>query len=147
MVHRDECEDADTGEPNGGAEVDCGCGEEDDAKHSKGGVLVFKCGMNAYWFGSVDLDISLEEEKVTSISTTWSMQAVSQRTLKDPTVSQIVKRRQKETDEAAMASSFGKEIALTLNLDDVIAKVGSSDDNGSALVLPLDTRMSSVRRR
>ena len=117
-------------------------------KHNEGGVLIFKCGMNAYWVGSVDLNITMassEEDdtaRVTSISTSWSMEAVNATVPEDPTTSNIVKRYRKETDESAMKIAFREEIASTISLDDVIANIG---DNNSRL--PLDTRMSSVRRR
>lgn len=116
--------------------------------------------MNAYWVGSVDLDIEYEcfrdnshsekdseKVKVTSISTSWGMHAVSSQTPEDPVVSNIVQRFRQETDESMLYKSFGKEIAAALKLDDVIAKIGSSDDNHNSATLPLDMRMSSVRRR
>jgi len=157
--------------------------------------LVFKCGMNAYWVGTVDLDIvtttpqppppkttttttnGIEENNnpkvattTTSISTSWSMHSVTSRTaVEDPAISEIVKRNRKESDESALVTAFGEGIARTLRLDDVIARIGDDDDDGGAanelgddgaiatstsispaaatMALPLDTRMSSVRRR
>jgi 5'-nucleotidase/UDP-sugar diphosphatase len=141
--------------------VHCGEGDEDDDaaaghRHNEGGVLVFKCGMNAYWVGSVDLDIEYEcvhdnshseKVKVTSISTSWGMHTVSSQTPEDPVVSKIVQRFRRDIDESMLCKSFGEEIAGTLKLDDVIAKIGSTDNSNNSTVLPLDTRMSSVRRK
>eukprot|EP00578_Thalassiosira_sp_NH16_P014037 CAMPEP_0181124934 /NCGR_PEP_ID=MMETSP1071-20121207/26769_1 /TAXON_ID=35127 /ORGANISM="Thalassiosira sp., Strain NH16" /LENGTH=569 /DNA_ID=CAMNT_0023210319 /DNA_START=194 /DNA_END=1903 /DNA_ORIENTATION=- len=148
MVHRNE----DTAGDNGIDEIDAA--EEVD-KHNEGGVLVFKCGMNAYWVGSVDLDIIQENQNITSISTTWSMQAVTSRTPEDPAISEIVKSCRKKTDDSAMMASFGKDIASAISLDDAIATIGetgglgenSNNATSAAGMLPLDTRMSSVRRR
>jgi len=140
MIHRNQQhEGEDTGSSVDVREV------EAVKKHNEGGVLIFKCGMNAYWVGSVDLDITIasseeDDAKVTSISTSWSMEAVNSTVPEDPTTSDIVKRYRKETDENAIKIAFGEEIASTISLDDVIAAIGG--DN-----MPLDTRMSSVRRR
>ena len=127
--------------------------EELEQNYNEGGVLIFKCGMNAYWVGDVTLDIiynTTSEENgnttasatstSTSISTSWSMHAVNSRIKEDPSVSTIVKRYRRETDEKAMISAFGKEIASTISLDDVVATLGDT-------ATTLDTRMSSVRRR
>lgn len=122
--------------------------EQDDVRNevNNGGVLVFKCGMNAYWVGCVDLEIELKtglpsgEMDVKSISTSWSMNAVTTRIMEDDVVSDIVKRHRKKTDEDSMVSSFGREAAESMSLDDVIAQISSSS-------FSLDTRMSSVRRR
>ncbi|KAL7438091.1 hypothetical protein ACHAXM_006046 [Skeletonema potamos] len=128
MVHRDEGQDDVRNELN------------------DGGVLVFKCGMNAYWVGCVDLEIectsglSNGDRDVTSISTTWSMNAVTSRIKEDEKVTDIVKRYRKKTDEDSMVESFGREAAESMRLDDVIATISLSS-------LSLDTRMSSVRRR
>ncbi|KAL7528841.1 hypothetical protein ACHAXR_002662 [Thalassiosira sp. AJA248-18] len=136
MVHRNE--DAVAEEPDNGEILDGG----EDSKHNEGGVLVFKCGMNAYWVGKVDLDIDQVNQNGTgtSISTSWSMHAVTCSTAEDSTVSEIVKRCRKKTDESSMISSFGKEIAAAISFDDLIATIGETTN-------PLDTRMSSVRRR
>ena len=75
-----------------------------------------------------------------SISTSWSMNAVTTRIMEDDVVSDIVKRHRKKTDEDSMVSSFGREVAEEMNLDDVITKISSDS-------FSLDTRMSSVRRR
>jgi len=141
MVHRNEDPDEnDAGPPGDGGDEKC----------NEGGVLVFKCGMNAYWVGEVNLDIEAEcsedgTSRVTSISTSWSMHAVTSRTAKeDPDVLEIVKRARKETEEGAIVSAFGKETASTISLDDSLATIGNAD---TPAALPLDTRMSSVRRR
>lgn len=131
MVHRDEGQDDLRNEMNGG------------------GVLVFKCGMNAYWVGCVDLEIECTSDlsnggrDVKSISTTWSMNAVTARIKEDEQVSDIVKKHRKKTDEDSMVASFGRETAEAMRLDDVIATITKT--NGASL--SLDTRMSSVRRR
>ena len=128
MVHRDETQDDVRNELN------------------DGGVLVFKCGMNAYWVGCVDLEIETKpgvsngEVDVKSISTTWSMNAVTTRIKEDERVADIVRRHRKKTDEDSMVSSFGREVAESMSLDDVITKISSDS-------FSLDTRMSSVRRR
>ncbi len=117
--------------------------EQDDVRDelNDGGVLVFKCGMNAYWVGCVDLDIEINGEMdVKCISTSWSMNAVTTRIKEDKVVSDIVKRHRKKTDEESMVASFGREAAESMNLDDVIAQISSDSTS-------LDTRMSSVRRR
>ena len=119
-----------------------------------GGALVFKCGMNAYWVGEVHLDITQDQnnDQVRSISTSWSMHAVTPSIAEDYTVSGIVKKCRKKTDESAMISNFGQDIAI----DEVIATVGDipkdavingGSASASTSTLPLDTRMSSVRRR
>lgn len=122
MVHRDEGQDDVRGEQN------------------DGGVLVFKSGMNAYWVGCVDLEVTYNGSDVTAISTTWSMNAVTKRIKEDETLSKIVNRYRKKADEDSLVTLFGREIAKTLELDDVIATI-----NGASI--SLDTRMSSVRRR
>ena len=120
--------------------------DDDCSDLNDGGVLVFKCGMNAYWVGCVDLeiecrsDLSTGEADVKSISTSWSMNAVSSRIREDENVSNIAKKYRKKTDEDSMISSFGREATETMSLDDVVAKISGSS-------APLDTRMSSVRRR
>ncbi len=131
---------------------------EANQERNEGGVLIFKCGMNAYWVGSVDLDIVIGgDDSVTSISTSWSMNAVNSRTAEDAIVSKIVTSHRKESEESALISNFGDKLASTLHLDDVIATIGekrthqinSSHDSSvatSSPFLPLDTRMSSVRR-
>ena len=143
MIHRNSQEDSSEAE-------DRGVGEEEPHKHNDGGVLLFKSGMNAYWVGSVDLDIMSEDNHIT-ISTSWSMQAVNSLVETDQTTSDIVNRYRKRTDESAMISAFGEDLASNLSLDDVIATIGdnsTSDSNTDAsTMLPLDTRMSSVRRR
>eukprot|EP00984_Skeletonema_dohrnii_P037065 scaffold38710_cov200-Skeletonema_dohrnii-CCMP3373.AAC.3 len=121
---------------------------QDDVRNelNDGGVLVFKCGMNAYWVGCVDLEIEMKtgfsngEVDVKSMSTSWSMNSVTKTIKEDEAVSEIVKRHRKKTDEDSMVSSFGREAAAAMSLDDVITKI--STDSFS-----LDTRMSSVRRR
>lgn len=129
MVHRDE--------------------EQEDVRDEQNddGVLVFKCGMDCNWVGCVDLDIAHSDNEngsnVTSISTSWSMNAVTKRTKEDNVVSDIVKKYRKKTDQESLLASFGRDTAETLSLDDVIATITPS--NGSSL--SLDTRMSSVRRR
>ena len=129
MVHRDE-------------------GQDDVRKElNDGGVLVFKGGMNAYWVGCVDLEIECHlsngVKDVNSISTTWSMHAVTKRIKEDKQISDIVKRHRKKTDEDSMVSSFGREAAEAMSLDDVIATITKANGASSSL----DTRMSSVRRR
>ncbi|KAL7520752.1 hypothetical protein ACHAWX_005461 [Stephanocyclus meneghinianus] len=131
----------------------------DHGRHNEGGVLVFKCGMDAYWVGTVHLDIEYEsvsdnsfsgkdshKTNVTSISTSWAMHAVSSQIPEDSQVLEIIRKFRKETDERMLAESFGEEIASSLKLDDVIASIGKSDER-ICTILPLDTRMSSVRRR
>ncbi len=132
---------------------------EANQERNEGGVLVLKCGMNAYWVGSVDLDIVIGgDNTVTSISTSWSMKAVNSRTAEDAMVSKIVTSHRKESEESSLISNFGDKLASTLHLDDVIATIGekrkhqinSSHDlsvASSTTILPLDTRMSSVRRQ
>jgi len=142
MIHRNQQHEGEDTVSSGGDSREV----EVAKKHNDGGVLIFKCGMNAYWVGSVDLDITIsviddeDTARVTSISTSWSMEAVNSKIPEDPTTSDIVKRYRKETDESAMNIAFGEEIASTISLDDVISTIG--DDN-----MPLDTRMSSVRRK
>ncbi|KAL3798150.1 hypothetical protein HJC23_005711 [Cyclotella cryptica] len=154
MVHRGEGDDGHEPGDYGDAAAD-----GDHVRHNEGGILVFKCGMNAYWVGTVDLDIEYESVesnsdsgrdsqniKVTSISTSWAMHVVSSRISEDSQVSEIVQRCRKETDERMLVASFGEQIASSLKLDDVIASIGKSNERISS-ILPLDTRMSSVRRR
>jgi 2',3'-cyclic-nucleotide 2'-phosphodiesterase (5'-nucleotidase family) len=107
--------------------------------------------MNAYWVGSVDLDIMIgEDDVVSSISTSWSMDAVNSRTAEDATVSKIVKTHRTESEASALISNFGESLASTIHLDDIIATVrdGHNSDvvTAHSSTLPLDTRMSSVRR-
>lgn len=131
---------------------------DEDVCQNEGEVLVFKCGMNAYWVGSVDLDIEYDCEegigdtfqstKITSIATSWSMHSVTSRTPSDPEVTAIVKKYRKATDKCMIVSAFGEELASTLDLDDVVATIGETGDlNVNSTTLPLDTRMSAVRRR
>ncbi|KAL7552610.1 hypothetical protein ACHAWF_015857 [Thalassiosira exigua] len=123
-------------------------GECDGGRRNEGGVLVFKCGMNAYWVGKVRLDVVEDDAGVASISTSWSMHAVTPRIKEDAAVSEIVRRHRKRTEEDAMVSSFGRDLASGLDLDDVLATVGGTTSNGSRpTALSLDTRVSSVRRR
>ena len=165
MVHRGEHDEEETLDKP----ADSIAEEEEEERHNEGGVLVFKCGMNAYWVGEVHLELEYEcrnnstngsiptttssdrnskRTSVTSIVTSWSMQAVTHRTGEDAEVSSIVKKFRKQTDEQIMVSSFGEEIASKLSLDDVVACIeGSVDGNTNTKILPLDTRMSSVRRR
>ncbi|KAL3774785.1 hypothetical protein ACHAW5_002186 [Stephanodiscus triporus] len=126
-----------------------------------GGVLVFKCGMNAYWVGTVDLDITVEDENdeegdegaiISSISTSWSMHAVSANVPMDNDVSEIVRGHRAMTEERAMTTNFGMELASTLSLDSVVATIADEVDvppssRLTTKILPLDTRTSSVRRR
>lgn len=103
----------------------------------------------------MDLNIQATSEenlKVTSIPTSWSMHAVTSRTAEDSAISEIVKKYQKEMDKSAMISSFEKDIASTIHLDDIVATIGrttnlSDNDDPNATTFPLDTRMSPVRRR
>ena len=127
-------------------------------KHNQGGVLVFKCGMNAYWVGTVDLDIEYErslvsnsqsnqeQTRVTSISTSWAMHSISSQTPENPQVSEIVRRHRSDTEQKMLVASFGEDIAPQLNLDSVLATIETSNNLMHA-ILPLDTRMSSVRKR
>lgn len=172
MVHRNQqCDGENDDEQNNAAQHesknDGSPVEENNIAHqekanqdrNEGGVLVFKCGMNAYWVGSVDLDIiSGESGTVTSISTSWSMEAVNSRTAEDVTVSKIVKSHRTEAEASALISNFGESVASTIHLDDVVAIIGEKithhNTNGhnsnvatTSAILPLDTRMSSVRRR
>jgi 5'-nucleotidase len=148
LVHRGE--DSDHQNDNNAASI---C-----QKLNQGGVLVFKCGMNAYWVGTVDLDIEYEssaidtsmigqqqQPRVTSISTSWAMHSVSSQIPEDPQVTQIVQQHRKKTEKRMLVASFGEDMASQLNIDDVIASIENPHDNPAAL--PLDTRMSSVRRR
>jgi len=145
IVHRKDDEDDDAN-------------EMEDERHDEGGVLVFKCGMNAYWVGHVHLDIEYECDNsdtlsdnvnVISIGTSWSMHAVTSRIPEDANVSSIVDQSRKETDAKILVSCFGEEIASTLSLDDVVATIEAPfrEANGNTKTLPLDTRMSSVRRK
>ncbi|KAL3811045.1 hypothetical protein ACHAXA_004556 [Cyclostephanos tholiformis] len=149
----------DDGGKRGGMD-DGGVGK-DDGRDDYGGILVFKTGMNAYWVGTVDLDIIIDEDDecydgrdvISSISTSWSMHAVDSTVPEDDVVSEIVRRYRKETEAEALITSFGVEIASSLGLDDVVATVGSSPYTSTTststmtMPQPLDTRMSSVRRR
>ena len=127
-----------------------------DLKHNQGGVLCFKCGMNANWVGVVDLDIEYrfcskdtaksdeQQTYVTTVSTSYAMHSVSSQTSEDPTISQIVQKHRRITEESMLIASFGKDIASHVKIDDVLATIEMSKESSS---LPLDTRMSSVRRR
>ena len=127
-----------------------------DQKINQGGVLLFKCGMNANYVGTVDLDIEYEnlpidkstesEYNVTinTISTSFAMSSVCSRTPHDPAISNIVQVHRRKTEESMLIASFGKDIAAQLKLDDVLATI---EKTGFSSSLPLDTRMSSVRRR
>lgn len=149
MIHRNHNE-----EDGSGAGEDEPMLDGNSSKHNDGGVLLLKCGMNGYWVGCVDLHITQENDNVTSISTSYEMKAVNSLVPEDKDILSIVKKQRKETEERAMILSFGEEIASTISLDDVISSIGGGDghidgsNNGSnASILPLDTRMSSVRRR
>lgn len=160
MVHRnhqyndaENGEGVDRGNHDGGQHVHTNIlhPETNNQDRNEGGVLVFKCGMNAYWVGSVDLDIMIgEDDVVSSISTSWSMDAVNSRTAEDATVSKIVKTHRTESEASALISNFGESLASTIHLDDIIATVrdGHNSDvvTAHSSTLPLDTRMSSVRR-
>ncbi|KAL7505825.1 hypothetical protein ACHAXN_003258 [Cyclotella atomus] len=120
-------------------------------KHNQSGVLVFKCGMNAYWVGSVHLDIEYDSgddkqrTRVNSVSTSYCMHAVTSQTPEDAQVTRIVQKHRKKTEKDMLVASFGEDMASQLNLDDVIATIKRPDNN--CIIPPLDTRMSSVRRR
>lgn len=122
--------------------------DNQEEKHNLGGVLVFKCGMNCDWVGTVDLDISFDSAdddqhtRVNSISTSYAMHAVSSNVPEDAGVIQIVKRHRERTEKDMLVSCFGQDTAAKLHLDDIIATIDKSSKS-----LPLDTRMSSVRRR
>ena len=63
-------------------------------------------------------------------------------------MSDIVRKHRKKADRTAMISCFGEEIAESVSLNDVLATIGEDTGNGAkTATLPLDTRMSSVRRR
>ena len=127
-----------------------------DQMINQGGVLLFKCGMNANFVGSVDLDIeydnlpigtSTETEYssvINTISTSFAMHSVCSRTPQDPEISNIVQFHRRKTEESMLIASFGKDLAAQLKLDDVLATIEKAEYTTS---LPLDTRMSSVRRR
>jgi 2',3'-cyclic-nucleotide 2'-phosphodiesterase (5'-nucleotidase family) len=160
MIHREQENDGDdnNNHQNG-----------NQKHHNQGGVLVFKCGMNAYWVGSVHLDIEYDtcsqdhdsndensqqqqsHTRVNSIATSYSMHAVSSQTPEDTAVNQIVQTYRQKTEKAMLVSSFGDELASRLHLDDVVATIASQPDSNnnsnSTTIPPLDTRMSSVRRR
>ena len=78
------------------------------------------------------------------------MDAVNSRTAEDATVSKIVKTHRTESEASALISNFGESLASTIHLDDIIATVrdGHNSDvvTAHSSTLPLDTRMSSVRR-
>ena len=128
-----------------------------DLKQNQGGILCFKCGMNANWVGAVDLDIeylrcsndnAISEEQqtcVTTVSTSYAMHSVSSHTSEDPDVFQIVQKHRRITENGMLITSFGKDIASDVKIDDVLATIEMSKESSSSL--PLDTRMSSVRRR
>lgn len=130
MIHRG---DEDVGSP-------LGVGDEDSKVNehvNEGGILCFKCGMNGYWVGEVNLDIAFEDDGVKSIYTSWTMHAVTSRIPEDQHVKDVVKKWRAQTELDAMRESFGDEVASGLSLDQAL----------STLPTGLDTRMSSVRRR
>ena len=122
----------------GDEDVDSPLAGDEDSKVNEGGVLLFKCGMNAYWVGEVNLNIAYEDDgTVKSINTSWTMHAVTSSIPEDQRVKNVVKKWRTQTELDAMRESFGDEVASGLSLDQVL----------STLPTGLDTRMSSVRRR
>ena len=81
-----------------------------------------------------DLDIVEDGDTsvISSISTSWSMDAVNSRVPADPIVSDIVKRYRRETEGRSMISSFGEEIASSLGIDDVVATIGDGGGRGGS---------------